>query len=285
MPEFPFLQVLAENLNAQARGRVITAARLHSVSLLKSYDPPLAAAAGRRIEGVRRVAKLVVFDLTDDLSLVLHLMRDGRVQLGMPRARAGKDLALALRLDDGRELRLVELGPKKRASAYLLPTGDMPECEPLRDLGMDPFAPALTPAALYEMLRGESVQTKRFLTLQRYVTSIGNAYSDEILWEARLSPFAPAKTLTSDAAALMLGAIRRTLERALEEHRAYFGGELPQKEPPELLRVHRHAGEPCPRCETPVAQVAYAERETYYCPTCQTGGKVYADRRLSRLLK
>jgi formamidopyrimidine-DNA glycosylase len=284
VPELPFLQVLAENLDAQARGRTITAARLYSVSLLKTFDPPLSALEKRRLIGVRRVGKLIVLD-AGEVSLVLHLMRDGRVQIGAPRTRPGKDLALGLRLDGADELRLVEAGPKKRASAYVVRTAEMLEQEPVHGLGVDPFAPDLQPNRLREMLRGEPAQLKRFLILQRYVTGIGNAYSDEILWEARLSPFMAASRLSAAQAAGLLDAMRVVLGRALEEHRAHFGETLPSREPPELLRVHRHAGEPCPRCGTPIAQVAYAERETYYCPRCQTGGKVYADRRMSRLLK
>jgi formamidopyrimidine-DNA glycosylase len=284
VPEFPFLQVLAENLDAQIRGQIVSGVHLYSVSLLKSFDPPLSALEGRRLLGARRIAKLIALD-ADGLSLVLHLMRDGRVQIGPPRRGPGKDLALGLRLDGGQELRIVEHGPKKHAAAYVVPTDEVSLREPAADLGVDPFARALTAAHLQAMLQGESVQLKRFLTLQRYITGIGNAYSDEILWEARLSPFLPARRLGAGEAAGLLDAIRVTLGRALEEHRGYFGETLPLKEPVELLRVHRHAGEPCPRCGTPIAEVAYAERETYYCPSCQTGGKVYADRRMSRLLK
>ena len=284
MPELPFLQVLAENVDAQVRGRTVTGVRLYSVSLLKSFDPPLSALQGRRLAGARRIAKLIVLD-AGDVSLVLHLMRDGRVQIGPPRTRPGKDVALGLRLEGGQELRVVELGPKKRASAYVVPTDELAGREPAAGLGLDPFARELTAERLHEMLRVESVHLKRFLTLQRYITGIGNAYSDEILWEARLSPFVPAKRLDVREAAGLLDAARRTLARALEEHRAYFGEALPASEPVELLRVHRHAGEPCPRCGTRIAEVAYAEKETYYCPSCQTGGKVYADRRMSRLLK
>ena len=284
MPELPFLQVLAENVDAQVRGRTVTGVRLSSVSLLKSFDPPLSALEGRRLSGARRIAKLIVLD-AQDLSLVLHLMRDGRVQIGAPRTRPGKDLALGLRLEGGQELRVVERGPKKRASAYVVPTDELAGREPAAGLGLDPFAPELTAGRLHEMLQGATVQLKRFLTLQRYITGIGNAYSDEILWESRMSPFVHTKRLDVKEAASLLDAAQRTLTRALEQHRAHFGETLPTKEPVELLRVHRHAGEPCPRCGTRIAEVAYAEKETYYCPSCQTGGKVYADRRMSRLLK
>lgn len=284
MPELPFLQVLAENVDAQVRERAITGVHLRSVSLLKSFDPPLSALEGRRLGSVSRIAKLIIFD-AHGLCLILHLMRDGRLQIGPPRARPGRDLALSLHLDSGRELRLVEAGPKKRASAYVVPADELHTREPVAGLGLDPFAHALTPIRLHEMMQDEPVQLKRFLTLQRYLTGIGNAYSDEILWEAKLSPFVPARRLDRCESIPLLAAVRRTLARALEEHRARFGPALPAAEPVDLLRVHRHAGEPCPRCGTPIAQVAYAERETYYCPGCQTGGKVYADRRMSRFLK
>lgn len=285
MPELPFIQVLAENLDRAIRGRAITSVHLRSVSLLKTVDPPIAAVEGRRIERVRRLAKLVIADLDGGLSLVFHLMRNGRMQIGAPQFRGNKDFALGLRLDDGRQVRMVEHGPKKRAAAYLLRSAGMGQYEPLAGLGLDPLDPAFTPGRLTAMLEGDPSQLKRFLTVQRHVTSIGNAYSDEILWEARLSPFVAARTLTPDSIARLHGAIVATLRRVLDEHRARFPDDLPQREPLDLLRVHRHRGEPCPRCGTRIAEVAYAERETYYCPACQTGGKIYADRRLSKLLK
>lgn len=285
MPELPFIQVIAENLDREVSGRAITAVHLRSVSLLKTVDPPLSAVDGRRIAHVRRVGKLVIADLEGGLSLVFHLMRNGRMQIGPPRMRGGKDDALGVRLDDGREIRLVEHGPKKRAAAYVLRTSGMMQMEPLEGLGMDPLDAAFTADRLAAMLGDHPSQLKRFLTQQRHVSSIGNAYGDEILWEARLSPFVAARRLTVEEIARLHAAIVTTLRSALDEHRARFPDELPQREPVDLLRVHRHGGEPCPRCSTRIAVVAYAERETYYCPACQTGGKVYADRRLSRLLK
>jgi formamidopyrimidine-DNA glycosylase len=285
MPELPFIQVLTENLDREVRERTIARVGLHSPSLLKTFEPPLGAIQGRRIRAVRRVAKLVILDLEGDLSLAFHLMRHGRVQIGPPRARGGKGLALGLGLDDGREVRVVELGPKKRASVYVLRTSTLAEVEPIAGLGMDPLDPGFSVERLRAMLAGETAQLKRFLTLQRYVTGIGNAYSDEILWEAPLSPFVRADRLKPADARTLHAAIVATLRRALEEHRRHFDAELPTREPLELLRVHRHGGEPCPRCGTPIAEIAYAEKETYYCPTCQTAGKVYADRRMSRLLK
>jgi formamidopyrimidine-DNA glycosylase len=283
VPELPFIQVLVENLNAQVRGRMIASVRVKSPSVLKTFDPPVTAIVDHAIKAVRRVGKLVVFDL-DELAIVMHLMRSGRLQIVPSRQGQNKDVAFVLTLD-ARDVRLYEIGPKKRAAVYVRRTPELMSGEPLGDLGIDPLGETFTEAQLAEMLTGETTQLKRFLTLQRYVTSIGNTFSDEILWEGKLSPFAAANRLKEGEIARLFQAIRSTLSRALDEHHSHFGDGLPVKEPLELLRVHRHGGEPCPRCGTPIAVVHFAERETYYCPQCQTGGKVYADRRLSRLLK
>ena len=291
MPELPFLQVLIENLVPQVVGRTIRQIRLTSPSVLKSIDPPLAEAEGRTIEHVRRVGKLIALDLDGGRSLVFHLMRNGRLllrdaRLGMSRAaRPAKDTAAVIRLDDGRELQFVEIGPKKRAALYVVATGQGESWEAIEPAGVDPLGSEFTIEHLTKILSSDSGQLKHVLTLQRYVAGIGNAFSDEILWEARLSPFVRASRVAPEEIAQLHGAIRTTLTRALEEHRTEFAGKLPMKEPVRLLRVHRHGGEPCPRCGTRIETVYYAEKETYYCPTCQTGGKVYADRRLSRLLK
>lgn len=288
MPELPFIQVLAENLNPRLGGRTIRDVWLISASVLKTFDPPLAEIQDRRIVQIRRVGKILVLDLDSGLAIAFHLMRNGRLQVAPSRERSlrpPKDLALVITLDDGNELRFVEIGPKKRAALYVLPAAEMNDREPLAGLGVDPLGNEFTPDRLKEMLAADSGQLKHFLTMQRYITGIGNAFSDEILWEAWLSPFIRTSKLTSEEIERLHGAIRATLSRGLDEHRKEFEGELPMKEPLHLLRVHRHAGEPCPRCGTKIAEVAYAEKETYYCPSCQTGGKVYADRRLSRLLK
>lgn len=291
MPELPFIQVLVEHLASLLTGRTITHLHLASPSVLKTFEPPLSEARGRSIDLVRRAGKFILLDLSGGLSIAVHLMRNGRLRVGPTRVRGqraprlSKDVAFIMTLDDDREVRFVEIGPKKRAALYVLPTDGMLEREPLLGLGLDPLGDEFTPDRLKGMLALDSGQLKHFLTLQRYITGIGNAFSDEILWEAQLSPFVRASKLTPEEIAALYQGIRATLTRGLEEHRQEFEDHGPTKEPVKLLRVHRHGGEPCPRCGTKIAQVAYAERETYYCPSCQTGGKVYADRRLSRLLR
>lgn len=282
MPELPFITVLVENLGHRVTGRRITKIVVKSPSILKTYDPPLETLKGRTIIGVQRRGKVILLGLDQEGWMVIHLMRHGRIQLGPSRAPT-KDLALAITLDDGQEIRCLELGPKKQAALYLVRESDLSQCPPLVGLGLDPLDPALTPQRLAEMLHAERGQLKRFLTLQRHLAGIGNAFSDEILWHGQLSPFAPAASLSDEEVARLHDAIQPVMRQALEEHREHFGEDLPMKEPPTLLRVHRKGGSPCPRCGTPIAVVYFADRETYYCPTCQTKGKVYADRRLSRL--
>jgi formamidopyrimidine-DNA glycosylase len=286
MPELPFVTVLVENLWPRVESRAITDVLVRGVAALKTYDPPITAVVGCRIAGIRRRGKLLVFSLSDGPVMVMHLMRNGRLQVS-PRAkgRTAKDLAIAFGFDDGTDLRMIEIGPKKAAAVWLFPAGQEAAGEPLAALGMEPLSSQFTAEVLVGMLREARTQVKRFLTLQRYVVGIGNTFSDEILWEARLSPRALTAALSGAEVARLHTAITGTLADAVTAHRKEFGGALPMREPLHLLRVHRHGKEPCPRCGTPVAVIYYESRETYYCPTCQTGGKVYADRRRSRLLK
>lgn len=285
MPEIPFIETLIANLIPRVTGRTLRGIQVRSPSVVKSVDPPLSAAQGETIESLRRRGKLLLFGLTGDLVLIVHLKRDGRLTLTPVRQRPTRDVAVVLALHDGTDLRLIEIGPKKRAGLWLRRSAEVESTEPVAGLGLEPLSEEFTPEALGAMLVRAGMQLKRFLGAQRYLAGVGNAYGDEILWEAHLSPFAATQTLSPEERARLFAAIREVLIRSVREHRAHFGDDLPMREPPALLRVHRKAGEPCPRCGTPVAAVYYSEKETYYCPTCQTRGKVYADRRLSRLLR
>ncbi len=285
MPEIPFVETLVVNLRPRVVGRRIRGVSLRSASLLKSVDPPVGALPGTTVQGVRRRGKLLLFDLSGALIMVIHLKRDGRLQIVPAPRRATKDVALILHLDGGEDLRLIELGPKKRAGLYLRRADEVDRTEPVAGLGMEPLDDAFTREVLAALLDQARMQVKRFLGTQRYLAGIGNAYSDEVLWEARLSPFAATPSLQEEERARLHAAIRTVLRRSIEEHRVHFGSDLPMREPVDLLRVHRRAGAACPRCGTAIAAVYFSEKETYYCPGCQTGGKVYADRRLSRLLR
>jgi formamidopyrimidine-DNA glycosylase len=287
MPELPFITVLAENLWPEVRGRTIQDVLVRGASVLKTFEPPITSLVGREIRGIRRRGKLLLFDLTQDLVMVMHLRRNGRLQIAPGRSgRTGKDVAFVVVFQDGTELRLIELGPKKAASVWLFRAGDEGGSGgPLDGLGVEPLSEEFTPDLLAGMLQKERTALKHFLTVQRYIVGIGNAYSDEILWEARLSPQVMTTALGGAEIERLHQAIVGTLRRAVDVHRAGLAGTLPMKEPLEFLVVHRHGKEPCPRCGAPIAVIYYEDRETYYCPTCQTGGKVYADRRRSRLLK
>ena len=286
MPELPFITVLTENLWPTVEGRVIQGVLVRSVSVLKTFEPPITALQGRRITRITRRGKLLVFSFTDGLVMVLHLRRNGRLRtLPAPKGRSARDLGLVLALEGGADLQLTELGPKKAASVWLFASEEAAAAGPLADLGIEPLSPQFTREGLAAMLRQERTQAKRFLTLQRYIVGIGNTFADEILWEARLSPQALTTSLDDGEVERLHTAVVQVLEEAVVSHRREFAGQLPQREPLHLLRVHRHGKEPCPRCGTPIAVIFYEDRETYYCPVCQAGGKVYADRRRSRLLR
>jgi formamidopyrimidine-DNA glycosylase len=286
MPELPFVTVVAENLAPLIVGRTVEDVVVRGVWVLKTFDPPITALRGRQVAGVRRRGKVLLLDFTDGLTLVIHLRRNGRLRTA-PRGtgRSARDLAFVLAFDRGPDLQMIEMGPKKAASVWLYPTGRLDAAEPLTGLGIEPLSPDWTREALAKALRAARMRLKAFLVTQRYVVGIGNTYADEILWEARLSPQAMTATLDDEEVARLHAAVVSTLERGIAAHRTAAAGTLPMKEPLAGLAVHRKGGEPCPRCGTRIAVIYYEDRETYYCPTCQAEGKVYADRRRSRLLR
>lgn len=286
MPELPFVTTVVENLAPLVRGRTVDEVVVRGVSVLKTFDPSIADLRGRRVLGVRRRGKLLVLDFTGDLVLVIHLRRNGRLKAVLRgTGRTARDLAFVLVLDRGPDIQMIEIGSKKAASVWLYSAGRLAEAEPLLGLGIEPLSPEFTADALARALRGARMRLKAFLVTQRYVVGIGNTYADEILWEARLSPQAMTTSLDEGEIGRLHDAIASTLRRGIEVHRGAAAGGLPMKEPLEGLAVHRKGGEPCPRCGARVAVIYYEDRETYYCPVCQAAGKVYADRRRSRLLR
>ncbi len=286
MPELPFVTVVVENLTPLVQGRTLEDVIVRGVSVLKTFDPSIADLRGRQVLGVRRRGKLLLLDFTGDLVLVIHLRRNGRLK-AVPRGtgRTARDLALVLVLDHGPDIQMIEIGSKKAASVWLYPAGRLAEAEPLAGLGVEPLASEFTAAALAQALSAARMRLKAFLVTQRYVVGVGNTYADEILWEARLSPQAMTTSLDDGEVARLQQAIVSTLGRGIDVHRSAAAGGLPMKEPLGGLAVHRKGGEPCPRCGARIAVIYYEDRETYYCPACQAEGKVYADRRRSRLLR
>jgi formamidopyrimidine-DNA glycosylase len=252
---------------------------------LKSVKPPLEALAGREITGVRRIGKMPIVDFgpeEEPLALLVHMMSAGRLQLFAEHASLrDRRSRVLVRLADGRELRLREFGTKQRAWAKLMPAADLAGDEMVATLG-----PEAWPAPSLDVLAEALDQPRHLHPLlrdQRTIAGIGRSWVDEVLWEARLSPFKKGADL-SDAEVEALHDALAVLGRAIDHYEEVIGESIPDKMPMPL-QVHRREGEPCPRCGETIAAIHYSERITCYCPREQTGGRILADRRLSRLLK
>ncbi|MDP9399079.1 MAG: Fpg/Nei family DNA glycosylase [Actinomycetota bacterium] len=286
MPELPEVVALAEFLDGRVRGHAVTRVDVASVHVLKTYDPPLSALGGLELTGATRHGKFLDLDVSG-LHLVIHLARAGWLQwretLPAASPRPGKGpLALRLHLEDGSGFDLTEAGTQKRLAVYLV--RDPRDVPGVARLGIDPLDPAFTADTLAALLAGSRQQVKGLLRDQAVIAGIGNAYSDEVLHVARLSPFKPAGNLSPEEVTRLYAAIVGTLRDAVERSRGLAAGNL-KTEKKLGLRVHGRTGEACPVCGDTVREVSFADSSLQYCPTCQTDGKLLADRRLSRLLK
>jgi formamidopyrimidine-DNA glycosylase len=283
MPEIPDIVVYLEALERRVVGHTLEAVRVASPSVLRTFDPPYDAAVGIPVTGVRRVGKRIVLEFPDDLFMVIHLMVAGRLRwTGRGKAIPKKVGLLALDFDAG-SLLLVEQGTKRRAGLWVL-AGEESLAKEDRG-GIEPLE--MTLAEMTRALRSENRTVKRALTDPRILSGIGNAYSDEILWEAQLAPTLRTRSMTDEQMERLHSAIRRSLEGWIERLREEVGEGWPEKVTafrPEMA-VHGKYGDPCPRCGSPVQRIVFADNETNYCATCQTGGRLLADRSLSRLLK
>lgn len=287
MPELPFLEILAENLAAGIAGRRIESIQIRQPALLQTAISP-DSFAGEFLSFPSRKGKYLVLECESRRAIVIHLMRLGRIRIA-PAGSAGKRtpntklVSARILFDDGTALLLVEHGTEKRARLWL--AEDVESLPELRALGPDPTRGELSEERFLEALRAESRQLKTFLTDQRALAGIGNGLSDEILYEARLSPLRLTGKVGDEEALRLYAAVRSVLVRQTALLRESAAGALPQTEPREHYTVHDHAGAKCPRCGSIISRVSYADRETYYCPGCQTGGVPLKDRRLSKLLK
>jgi len=283
MPELPDVCAYLEALERQVVGHTLERIRLASPFVLRSYDPPLDATFGRTVQGVRRIGKRIVFDLGDELFVVVHLMIAGRFHWRAPgRKGMGKIVLAAFELPHG-TLFFTEAGSKKRASLTVV-RGEA-ALRALDPGGIDPLTASFE--AFAAALARESHTLKRSLTDPRLFSGIGNAYSDEILHAAGLSPLKLTRSLTEEEARRLHAAMRTTLASWADILRAETGAGFPEKVTAfrEGMAVHGRYGKPCPVCGSPVQRIVYAENECNYCARCQTGGKLLADRSLSRLLK
>ena len=282
MPELPEVEIAARRLNTALEGATVESALAPGMVTMKTFDPPLDALAGGAIAGVRRRGKMLVVDFGDH-ALLVHLMSAGRLQLFDKRAslrdRASRVL---VRLADGRELRLREFGTQQRAWAKLLPAGSLESDDAVATLGPDAYpAPGEEEFAL---LMQAPRHLHPLLRDQRTIAGIGRSWSDEILWEARLSPFRTGAELEPDEVERLRSACEEVLGDALEHYEQVIGDTVPDKLPMPL-RVHRKQGEPCPRCGTRLQAIHFKDYVLVYCPEEQTGGRVLKDRRLSKLLR
>lgn len=286
MPELPEVEALAGFLTERATGRVVARVDLANFSVLKTFDPPLSALGGLEVVGATRWGKFLDVDVSG-LHLIVHLARGGwlrwRDSLPAAPARPGKSpLAARVHLDDGSGWDLTEMGTKKRLAMYVVRSPyDVPG---IARLGPDPMGPAFDVAALAAILSGSRTQIKGLLRDQSVLAGVGNAYSDEVLHAARLSPYKLASSLTEGEVETLYAALREVLTDAVSRSVGMAAAEL-KAEKKLALRVHGRAGQPCPVCGDTVREVSFADSALQYCPTCQTGGKPLADRRLSRLLK
>jgi formamidopyrimidine-DNA glycosylase len=275
MPELPEVEAWRRALDGPVRAFPIERAGPAHVATLKTFDPPLSALEGRQFTGADRRAKRLLFPTDDgELVVLVHLMTAGRLRYLRPGEKGPKTPALRLRFTDGAELVLTEAGSKKRAGVWLL-TPEAAEAE-LSHLG--PEAIGLGSERFAGILQAESRRLHSLLRDQRLIAGIGRAWANEILHQANLSPFALSTELSPEQVERLARAIDEELSRGLEMRER--GAKDAQ-----VYRVHDRLAEPCPVCGTPIARVDYEEHTIYYCPTCQTGGRVLKDRRLSRLLR
>jgi formamidopyrimidine-DNA glycosylase len=282
MPELPEMEIAARRLNAALPGQVVESVMTPGLNVLKTFDPPLHALEGRELTGVRRRGKLLLLDAGEDLTLLMHLMSAGRLQLLEKRASLkDRTSRVLVRLPEGRELRLREFGTRQAAWIKLLTPDGLAAEESLARLGPDAWP---DPPEDLRPLLGSPRPLHSLLRDQQVIAGIGRTWVDDILHAAQLSPFKRGDDLSEEEAAALREAIVGELGRVLDVYEERVELPLPEKYP-KPTRVHAHQGEPCPRCETVLEAVFYEDYVMTYCPHCQTEGRVLKDRRLSRLLK
>jgi formamidopyrimidine-DNA glycosylase len=297
MPELPEVEITARLLDRALAGTRVEYARAPGINALKTFDPPLSALEGQSIAAVHRRGKHLVVDIDVDrrdgdrdeagcvsLALLIHLMSAGRLQLyDKPAGPRDRSSRLLVGLEDGRELRLREFGSKQAAWVKLLRSDELERDDSLKTLGPEAWPDPGDPARLKDLLAAPR-PLHTLLRDQHVVAGIGRSWVDEILWQARLSPYKRGSDLDEDEARRLRDAIVETLAGAIAHYEQAIQLPLPDKLPLPL-QVHRHQGEPCPRCGATLEAVHFEDYVIAYCPTCQTDGRVLKDRRLSRLLR
>ena len=283
MPELPDVALYIESLASRVVGEELTGVRVASPSVLRTFDPPYDAAVGSPVQGLRRLGKRIVFEFPDSLFMVIHLMVAGRLKWADPGATVPKKVGMAALDFPPGSLVLTEQGTKKRSGLWVL-CGEDALADEDRG-GIEPLE--MSVEDMTEALTRQNRTIKRALTDPRVLSGIGNAYSDEILWEAKLAPTLRTQSMSGEEMERLHAAIVSSLIRWTDRLREEADGAWPTKVTAfrSDMAVHGKFGESCPRCGSPVQRIVYASNETNYCATCQTGGRILADRSLSRLLK
>jgi formamidopyrimidine-DNA glycosylase len=283
MPELPDIIVYIESLNRILSGKTLLKVRIKSPFFLRSYEPPVSHAEGRAVVGFRRIGKMIAIELQNRLFLVFHLMRSGRFQWKNPDVDIPGRIGLAAFDFKEGTLIVTEAGTRHRASLHIV--GGEESLKRFDSGGIEILDTDFT--TFQHALQRENHTLKRALTDQRIITGIGNAYSDEILHRARLSPLKLTSSLTGDESDRLFNACQTVLTEWTEQLRKEAGGEFPKKVTAfhERMAVHGRFGKPCPICGSPVQRIVYTENECNYCPSCQTGGRILSDRSLARILK
>ena len=281
MPELPEVEAMARLLGPAAKGSEVRSVTIGGVGTLKSFDPEIETLVGQKVTGIRRRGKHLVVDFSGDVSLLVHMMSAGRLQIfdktGSVRDKINR---VMIRLDDGRDLRLREFGSKQRAWVKLVLTKELEDDPALSALGPD----AWPDPPDFKALLAEPRPLHAILRDQKVIAGIGRSWVDEILHSVKMSPFKRGDSLTDDEAEQLRSATIGCMKDAIAHYENVLELPLPDKLPMPLT-VHRRKGQPCPRCGTALEAVHFEEHEMCYCPSCQTEGKLLKDRRLSRLLK
>jgi formamidopyrimidine-DNA glycosylase len=283
VPELPDIVVYIEALERRVLGQRLAGVRIASPSVLRTFDPPYDAPVGSEVQSISRVGKRIAFQFAGDIYVVIHLMVAGRLRWEAPKKAIPKKVGLAALDFEPGSLVLTEQGTHKRAGIWVVSGRD--GVEQLGRGGVEPLE--VSSDAFGHALRSENRTLKRALTDPRIFSGIGNAYSDEILWVARMSPVKRTGQLSDEEVSTLREAVVSSLTEWTDRLRAEVGDGWPSKVTAfrDDMAVHGKYGEPCPRCGSKIQRIVYASNETNYCATCQTGGKLLADRSLSRLLK
>ncbi len=283
MPELPELEVIKAILNRETSGNKIENLVFIKPYILKGFFTGYEKTFPSRLKKIDRRGKFLVFHLENPMFLVIHLMKSGRIKIVRGSIKVSRFTSFCAQFSDTRRMEVVEYGKEKMAKVYIVK--DTKAISGFINLGIEPFDPSFTEVSLKELLNDEKKKLKNFLKDQRKIAGIGNAYADEILWDAQLSPFKSSISLSDVEIKNLFSSIISVLKNAIKDVEKAAEGQIFKKEPRDFMKVYNKKGQPCPRCTRNIEWVYSKKNTIYYCPSCQTEGKIFKDRRLSKFLK